>query len=52
MQNTMSSIYAEWLPSSGYELEDVPNFSFTKMNSQEETAYSEIWIAVRSIEKV
>lgn len=52
MQNTMASIYAEWLPSSGYELEDVPNFSFTKMNSQEETAYSEIWIAVRSIEKV
>ncbi len=52
MQNTMASIYAEWLPSSGYELEEVPNFSFTKMNSQEETAYSEIWIAVRSIEKV
>lgn len=48
MQDTMSRIYAEWLPGSDYELVDVPNFSFTKMaEEKEDYAYSEIWIAVR-----
>lgn len=48
MQQTMASIYAEWLPSSGYEVIDAPSFSFTKMDGQKtDHAYSEIWIPVR-----
>lgn len=47
LQTTMAKIYAEWLPSSGYELIDAPSFSFTKMDKQKhDYAYSEIWIPV------
>jgi len=48
LQETMARTYAEWLPSSGYELIEAPSFSFTKMNKhQEGYAYSEIWIPVK-----
>lgn len=48
LQNTMAKIYAEWLPSSGYELVNAPSFSFTKMDEhKKDYAYSEIWIPVR-----
>lgn len=48
LQQTMASIYAEWLPSSNYEVIDAPSFSFTKMDEQKKDyAYSEIWIPVR-----
>ncbi|WP_069999139.1 AraC family transcriptional regulator [Cellulosilyticum sp. I15G10I2] len=48
LQQTMASIYAEWLPSSNYEVINAPSFSFTKMNEHKaQYAYSEIWIPVR-----
>jgi AraC family transcriptional regulator len=48
LQQTMARTYAEWLPSSDYELIDAPTFSFTKMDEQRKNyAYSEIWIPVR-----
>jgi AraC family transcriptional regulator len=48
LQQTMAKTYAEWLPSSDYELIDAPTFSFTKMDEQRKNyAYSEIWIPVR-----
>lgn len=52
LQQTMASIYSEWLPSSDYELVDLPSFSFTKMKENPSgEAYSEIWLAVRKISK-
>lgn len=48
LQNTMAKIYAEWLPSSDYELIHAPSFSFTKMDQhKKDHAYSEVWIPVR-----
>lgn len=48
LQQTMASIYAEWLPSSNYEVINAPSFSFAKMNEHKaHYAYSEIWIPVR-----
>lgn len=47
LQQTMARIYAEWLPSSSYELIPAPSFSFTKMDQdKKDHAYSEIWIPV------
>lgn len=48
LQNTMAKVYSEWLPSSDYEVINVPSFSFTKMDKQKKDyAYSEVWIPVR-----
>lgn len=48
LQETMAKTYAEWLPSSDYEVIDAPSFSFTNMDPKKENhAYSEIWIPVR-----
>lgn len=48
LQQTMAKVYAEWLPSSNYEVINAPTFSFTKMNQPKEGyAYSEIWVPVR-----
>ncbi|PPK99337.1 AraC family transcriptional regulator [Parapedobacter indicus] len=48
LQQTMASIYAQWLPSSDYNVIDAPSFSFTKMDRQKaDHAYSEVWIPVR-----
>jgi AraC family transcriptional regulator len=45
----MAKIYSEWLPSSNYEVINVPAFSFTKMDKQKKDyAYSEVWIPVRN----
>jgi len=50
LQETMASIYAEWLPVSSYEVLPVPTFSFTKMDAhKKDWAYSEIWIPVRRL---
>lgn len=50
LQETMTKVYSEWLPSSNYELIDAPAFSFTKMDqSKKDHAYSEIWIPVRPL---
>lgn len=48
LQNTMAKVYSEWLPSSDYQLINVPSFSFTKMDkNKKDYAYSEVWIPVR-----
>jgi AraC family transcriptional regulator len=48
LQETMAKTYSEWLPSSDYEVINVPSFSFTKMDQHKEGyAYSEIWIPVK-----
>lgn len=48
MQETHANIYAQWLPSSDYELIDVPGFSFTQMNEDKPGyAYSEVWRPVK-----
>ena len=47
LQDTYAKIFSEWLPKTEYNLADIPIFSFSKFNdSNRETAYSEIWIAV------
>lgn len=52
LQETMARIYAEWLPSSNYEVINAPSFSFTKMDKEKKDyAYSEIWIPVVSLSK-
>jgi len=49
LQETMAKIYSEWLPSSNYEVINVPSFSFTKMDQhKKDYAYSEVWIPVRN----
>ena len=49
LQETMGKIYSEWLPSSDYEVINVPTFSFTKMDQhKKDYAYSEVWIPVRN----
>ena len=50
LQQTMADIYAQWLPSSKYELVDAPNFSWTTMD-EERSGYatSEVWIAVKPL---
>lgn len=48
LQDTMAKVYSEWLPSSDYEVINVPTFSFTKMDKhKKDYAYSEIWIPVK-----
>lgn len=47
LQETTAKIYSEWLPSSGYEVADLPGISFTKHNGTSENVYSEIWMPVK-----
>ncbi len=50
LQSTMAATYAEWLPSSGYEIVDTPSFSFTRMDPERtDYAYSETWLPVRKV---
>lgn len=49
LQETWGKIYSEWLPTSGYELVAAPEISFTKFSPDNQTAYSEIWIAVKKM---
>ncbi len=46
-QETNAKIYSEWLPSSGYEIADIPGISFTKHDDPAEHKYSEIWMPVK-----
>lgn len=46
-QETTAKIYSEWLPSSDYEVANIPGFSFTKHNGTSENVYSEIWMPVK-----
>ncbi|RUL53968.1 AraC family transcriptional regulator [Lysinibacillus antri] len=47
MQETTAKIYSEWLPSSHYEVADLPGISFTKYTGTSENVYSEIWMPVK-----
>ena len=47
MQETNARIYSEWLPSSNYELVELPNFSFTDYKPDNKDVYSEIWIPIK-----
>jgi len=47
LQETHAKIYSEWLPSSGYEVADLPRISFTKYNDSSENVYSEIWMPIK-----
>ncbi len=47
LQDTWGTIYAQWLPSSDYELVEAPEISFTKWGEDSSNVYSEIWIAVK-----
>ncbi|WP_232939599.1 AraC family transcriptional regulator [Exiguobacterium aurantiacum] len=47
LQETMAKTYAEWLPTSGYELADLPSISFTKHDGLSDNVYSEVWVAVK-----
>jgi AraC family transcriptional regulator len=48
LQETMAKIYSEWLPSSNYEVINVPTFSFTKIDKhKKDYLYSEVWVPVR-----
>lgn len=47
MQDTTARIYSEWLPSTDYKLNELPNFSFTDYNETNKDVYSEIWIPIK-----
>lgn len=47
LQETMANIYAEWLPSSDYEVADLPSISFTRFDDPADNVYSEIWQPVK-----
>ncbi|MGX6445209.1 AraC family transcriptional regulator [Neobacillus sp. K501] len=46
-QETHAKIYSEWLPSSDYEIVDLPGISFTQHNGPSDNKYSEIWMPVK-----
>ncbi|MFP7202655.1 AraC family transcriptional regulator [Lysinibacillus halotolerans] len=46
-QETHAKIYSEWLPTSGYEVANIPGISFIKHNNSAENVYSEIWMPVK-----
>lgn len=48
LQEITAKIYSEWLPTSGYELADLPGISFTKHDGTFEDLYSEVWIALKN----
>ncbi|MYL43528.1 AraC family transcriptional regulator [Virgibacillus salexigens] len=47
LQETTAKIYSEWLPSSDYQVSDIPGISFTKHEGSPENVYSEIWMPVK-----
>ncbi|STO08151.1 AraC family transcriptional regulator [Exiguobacterium aurantiacum] len=47
LQETMAKTYAEWLPTSGYELADLPSISYTEYDGLTDDVYSEVWVAVK-----
>ncbi|HWK24537.1 MAG TPA: AraC family transcriptional regulator [Ureibacillus sp.] len=47
LQETTAKIYTEWLPSSNYEIVDLPSISFTKHDGTYENVYSEIWMPIK-----
>jgi AraC family transcriptional regulator len=47
LQETTAKIYSEWLPSSNYEVVDLPGISFTDHKAGTDNVYSEIWLPIR-----
>lgn len=48
LQDITARTYSEWLPSSDYEIVNLPGFSFTRLDPNKEGfAYSEIWMPVQ-----
>jgi len=47
LQETTAKIYSEWLPTSGYEITNLPSISFTKHDGTFENLYSEIWVPIK-----
>ncbi|WP_449539734.1 AraC family transcriptional regulator [Ferdinandcohnia sp. Marseille-Q9671] len=47
LQETTAKVYSEWLPTSDYEITNLPGISFTKYNATSENVYSEIWMPVK-----
>lgn len=47
LQETNAKIYTEWLPSSGYEVANLPCISFSEHKGATDNVYSEIWIPVK-----
>lgn len=47
LQETYANIYSEWLPSSEYELADLPGISFTRYDDTSGQVYSEVWVPVK-----
>lgn len=47
LQETTAKIYTEWLPSSDYEIVDLPVISFTKHDGTYENVYSEVWMPIK-----
>ncbi|WP_174615211.1 AraC family transcriptional regulator [Virgibacillus ihumii] len=47
LQETFAKTYSEWLPSSNYEVADMPGISFTNHTSISKNVYSEIWMPVK-----
>ncbi|WP_081165807.1 AraC family transcriptional regulator [Lactococcus garvieae] len=46
-QATWKEIFSQWIPSSDYELVDLPQISFTDWLSEGEEKYSEIWLPLK-----
>lgn len=46
LQETWANAFAQWLPSSDYQLADAPEISFTKLEEDLSNVYNELWLAV------
>lgn len=46
LQETWANAFAQWLPTSDYQLVDAPEISFTKWGEDPGNVYSELWLAV------
>lgn len=51
LQETTAKIYSEWLPSSGYEIVDLPGISFIKHDGTYENVYCEVWMPIKKKSK-
>ncbi|WP_200416739.1 GyrI-like domain-containing protein, partial [Virgibacillus salexigens] len=47
LQETTAKIYSEWLPSSDYQVSDIPGISLTKHEGSPDNVYSEFWMPVK-----
>jgi AraC family transcriptional regulator len=47
LQDTTAKIYSEWLPTSDYEITNLPGISFTRHDGTYDNVYSEIWVPIK-----